>query len=69
MANLIETIEAMAPAQREGALAVLDAVSRPMTPREIEAILKTSRVTRSRAVILASELKGWHVIALMGPEQ
>ncbi|BCA60050.1 hypothetical protein [Sphingomonas sp. HMP6] len=69
MADLIETIEAMAPAQREGALIVLDALSRPLTAREIESILKASRVTRSRAVILASVLKGWHVLAMMGPEQ
>jgi hypothetical protein len=69
MADLVASIEAMEPEQREGALFVLDAVSRPMTAREIEAILKTNKVSRSRAVILASVLKGWHVVAMMGPER
>ncbi len=69
MPRLLHTIETMTPAQREGALIVLDAISRPLTAREIEAIFKTNKVSRSRAVILASVLKGWHVLAMMGPEQ
>lgn len=68
MADLQVMIEAMTPEQKETAYAVLDAASRPMTPREIEAVLRTNRISRSRATILASVLKGWHVIAMMGPE-
>ncbi len=68
MADLHKLIEAMTPEQQQTAILILDAVSRPMTAREIEGVLRSSRVTRSRATILASELKHWHVIAMMGPE-
>lgn len=68
MADLHKMIEAMTPEQQQVALQVLDAVSRPMTAREIEGVLKTNRVSRSRATILAGVLKGWHVIAMLGPE-
>lgn len=69
MADLTELVAAMTPAQKETAIAVLDAVSRPMTAREIEGVLRTNRVTRSRATILAGVLKGWNVIAMIGPER
>ena len=68
MADLQTLIEGMTPEQKETAVQVLDAVSRPLTAREIEGILRTYRVTRSRAVILASVLKNWHVVAMIGPE-
>ncbi len=68
MADLHKLIEAMTPEQQQVALIVLDAVSRPMTAREIEGILRAGRVTKSRATILAGVLKHWHVIAMMGPE-
>ena len=68
MADLHALIEGMTPEQQATALVILDAVSRPMTAREIEGVLRTNRVSRSRATILASVLKGWHVIAMMGPE-
>ncbi len=68
MADLHKLIEAMTPEQQATALVILDAVSRPMTAREIEGVLKTNRVSRSRATILASVLKNWHLIAMMGPE-
>ena len=69
MADLHKLIEGMTPEQRETALIVLDAVSRPMQPREIEAVLRTHRISKSRATILAGVLKGWHIIAMMGPER
>ncbi len=68
MADLHALIDGMTPEQKETAIVILDAVSRPMTAREIEGVLRSSRVTRSRATILASELKRWHVIAMFGPE-
>ncbi|MEJ7777484.1 MAG: hypothetical protein WKF52_08930 [Sphingomicrobium sp.] len=68
MADLHELIEDMTPEQKQTAILVLDAVSRPMTAREIEGVLRGSRVSRSRATILASVLKDWHLIAMMGPE-
>lgn len=68
MADLMKMMEAMTPDQRDTALTVLDALTRPMTAREIEGVLTDNRVTRSRAVILASVLKGWNVVAMFGPE-
>ncbi len=68
MADLHKLIEAMTPEQQQTAILILDAVSRPMTAREIEGVLRTNRVSRSRATILASVLKDWHLIAMMGPE-
>ncbi len=69
MADLHELIEGMTPEQKQTAILVLDAVSRPMTAREIEAVLRSNRVSRSRATILASVLKQWDVISMMGPER
>jgi hypothetical protein len=54
--NLVETIEAMPAAERRGALAILDLISRPLSPREIEGALRARGVPRSRAVILAGSL-------------
>jgi hypothetical protein len=68
MADLWAIIEEMTPEQKQTALIVLDAVSRPLTAREIEGVLRTNRVSRSRAAILASVLKRWNIIALVGPE-
>ena len=69
MADLQKLIADMTPYQQATALLVLDAVSRPMTAREIENVLKVNRVSRSRATMLASVLKGWSIIATMGPER
>ncbi len=69
MADLHAMIEAMTPEQQQTAILILDAVSRPMTAREIEGVLRANRVSRSRATILASVLKDWHLIAMMGPER
>lgn len=68
MANLHDLIESMQGERRDGALQVLDAISRPMQVREIEAWLRVAGVSRSRAVKLASTLKQIHVIALIGGE-
>ena len=65
---LIEQIEAMPPAQREGAIAVLDHFTRPLQAREIERFLRTGGVPRARAVKLAGCLKHWGIIAMLGPE-
>jgi len=69
MTDLIAQVEAMTPEQREGAITVLDAMSRPLQAREIESFLRAGGVPRARAIKLAGELKRWHIIAMMGPEQ
>ena len=69
MTDLHTLIDSMEGERREGALQVLDAVSRPMQVREIEQWLRyKGGVSRSRAIKLAGTLKHMHVIALMGPE-
>lgn len=68
MSSLTDHISAMTPEQREGAIAVLDLISRPMTVREIERALRANSVTRSRAIKLAGTLKHFHIIAVAGPE-
>ena len=67
MTDLIKQIDAMPSEQRAGALAALDALTRPLTVREIEAFLRKGGVSRSRAVKLAGTLRHWHIIALLGP--
>lgn len=64
--DLVAMIEAMPEAERAGALAVLDALSRPLTAREIEHGLRAKGVPKPRAVILANAVKGLAVIALVG---
>ncbi len=69
MSNLHDLIAAMEGERREAALEILDAISRPMTVREIEAWLRhKGGVSRMRAVKLAGTLKHVNVIALIGPE-
>lgn len=68
MSDLHQLIETFTPEQHEAALQVLDAVSRPLTVREIEALLRSHGVPRSRAVIVASSIKKLSIVALMGPE-
>jgi len=68
MADLQTMIEGMEGDRREGALAVLDYLTRPMTVREIEAALRVKgKVPRSRAVKLAGSIKGLHIVAMIGP--
>jgi len=69
MADLHAIVAAMPPEHQQVACAVLDACSRPLQPREIEAVLRHHGVSKSRATKLAGTLKGFHVIALLGPEQ
>ena len=69
MSNLHDLIASMEGERLEGALQVLDALSRPMTVREIEGWLRhKGGVSRARAVKLAGTLKHVNVIALIGPE-
>ena len=64
--DLVETIEAMPVAERRGALAILDLISRPLSPREIEGALRAKGVPKSRAVILAGALKSIAIVAVTG---
>jgi hypothetical protein len=69
MADLHAIVAAMTPEQQAVACQVLDACSRPLQVREIEAVLRSHHIPKSRAAKLANTLRGFHVIALIGPEQ
>jgi len=66
--TLTAIVEAMTDEQREGAIAVLDAISRPLTVREIEVMMIGKGVSRTQRKILSKCVEPLHIIALMGPE-
>lgn len=66
--DLVARIEAMSEDERRGALIALDAVSRPMTPREIEAALFSKGTSRSQRRAIVGAVKGFNIIAVIGPE-
>lgn len=69
MPDLSNIVAAMPEAQREGALIVLDALTRPLTPREIDAaLIANCGLTRSRAFLMTKAIKGLRIIAMVGPE-
>lgn len=65
---IVEAINAMAPAEKRGAIRILDMVTRPMTAREIEEELREHGASNKQATFLASKLKRMHVVALIGGE-
>ena len=69
MVDLHELIEGMPKEQQQGALLVLDAISRPLSRSEIERSLRRKPMSRSRAISLAQALEPFHVIALVGPDR
>lgn len=66
---LEQWVAALPVDQREVALQLLDKLSRPLSPREIEGSLRRHGVSKSRAVILGASLRKLHIIALVGPEE
>lgn len=69
MSDLVKAIEAMTDEERRGALIALDAVSRPMQPREIEAALFGRGTSRSQRRAIVGAVKGYSIIAVIGPEE
>jgi hypothetical protein len=69
MTALVDLLEQMTPEQREGALIALDAVSRPLTAREIERALRDQWVSKTAATKLGSVLHRFNIIAVVGAEQ
>jgi len=65
---IVETIHAMPPVERKGAIRILDLLTRPLTAREIEQALHERGASKKQAVYLAGALKGLHIIALVGGE-
>ncbi|EPR08451.1 hypothetical protein M527_09895 [Sphingobium indicum IP26] len=68
MNPITEQLAAMGPQALEGALIALDAVSRPLTVREIEAAMIGKGVSRSQRKILSKAIERLHIIAVVGPE-
>lgn len=68
MTDLVAMVEAMPPAEQAVAAKVLDACSRPLTAREIEAALRKHGVPKSRAVLFGASLKSLAIIAVVGSE-
>jgi hypothetical protein len=66
--SLTALVEAMTDEQREGAIAVLDAISRPITAREIDAMMVGKGVSRTQRRIVSKAIEPLHIIALLGPE-
>lgn len=68
MPDLIAMVEAMDPAEQAIAAKVLDACSRPLTAREIEAVLRDGGVAKCKAAKLANVLRHFVIIGMVGPE-
>lgn len=54
--------------QKQAAIQILDAVSRPLTVREIEGAMIGKGVSRTQRKILSKAVEPLHIIALVGPE-
>lgn len=54
--------------QKQAAIQILDAVSRPLTVREIEGAMIGKGVSRTQRKILSKSIERLHIIALVGPE-
>jgi hypothetical protein len=67
MSDLIAIVAGLPPAERDAACKILDACSRPIRVREIEAVLRSHGFPKSRATKLAGTLEGFHIIAFVGP--
>ena len=68
MTDIRALIDTFTPHQKEAVLEVLDALTRPLSVRQIEVGLIARGVPRSRAVIMASSVKDLHIVAMIGGE-
>lgn len=69
MTDVVQLVEGMTEADKQVALAVLDAVSRPLKVRELEGLLRRCGLTRSQALKVASTLRRVNIIAVVGPDR
>lgn len=66
--NIEAELRSMSGERLQGALAILDHISRPLTARDIENALRLHGVPKPRAVVIASSVKNMSVIAIVGGE-
>lgn len=64
--TLVELVAGMTPEERRGALMALDHCSRPMTPRQIETLLRERGHSRKWSTTAAVILKNLNIIAIHG---
>lgn len=62
-------LDTMTPDQRDGALQMLDLISRPLTTRDLEEAMRARGVNRNAAHRLANLVKHLHVVALATPPE
>jgi hypothetical protein len=61
-------LAALSPALRDQVVQMLDRISRPMGPREIEHALRAAGIPRSQQRALAKALKGFSIVAIVDDE-
>jgi hypothetical protein len=66
VSDLIAQLETMTPDERRGALIVLDALSRPLLPKEIEAALYSRGTPRSQRKAIVAAVKSFNIIPSSG---
>ena len=69
MIEVRDMIGTFTPEQNEAVLKVLDALTRPLSVRQIEAQLRARGVPKSRTVIMAASVKDLHIVAMIGGER
>jgi predicted RNA binding protein with dsRBD fold (UPF0201 family) len=68
MADIRTLFDGFTLEQKQAAIQILDAVSRPLTVREIEGAMIGKGVSRTQRKILSKSIERLHIIALVGPE-
>lgn len=65
MTDLSVLIATFTPEQKVAALLVLDALTRPLKPREVEVLLRRGGISQARAAKVAAAMKGLAVVAVV----
>ena len=68
VSELLKSLGRMTPDERRGALAALDAVSRPLSAREIERALRSRGCSKTQATKLATSVRALRIVAVVGGE-
>lgn len=65
MTDIRALFDTYTPEQKQAAIQVLDALTRPLTVREIEGLLRLGGVSRARAIKTAGSLKNMAIVAIL----
>lgn len=69
MQDVKALVATFTPTQMDAALQVLDALTRPLTVREIEGAMIGKGVSRTQRRIVSKAIEHLHIVALVGPER